>query len=207
MSNMTEWIGQAAAAVSLARAFYPDTGRAAATGVVHTRRPTKRPDMLRRRPGRGGIVSRLVRGLALTAADIRAELARLSSVPNGAPLTAVCLGTPHFSAAEWRRLAAVLAGAAPCRTPIYVNTARETLLQLEAEPGFAALLAQGVVPVVDTCTYITPILREKGGAVMTNSGKWAHYAPSNPGVEVTFGNLEACVTSALAGRVVRDAEW
>lgn len=74
---------------------------------------------------------------------------------------------------------------------------------MEADPGFARLLAKGVTPVVDTCTYITPILQDAVGAVMANSGKWAHYAPSNLGVEVAFGEMEACVASALAGRVIR----
>ena len=31
-------------------------------------------------------------------------LQRLSRVPDGTPLTAVCLGTPHFSRVEWERL-------------------------------------------------------------------------------------------------------
>jgi len=64
-----------------------------------------------------------------------------------------------------------------------------------------------VTPVVDTCTYITPILQEAVGAVMTNSGMWAYYAPGNLGVEVAFGELEACVASALAGRVIRSIGW
>ena len=60
-----------------------------------------------------------------------------------------------------------------------------------------------VRPVVDTCTYLTPILDPTAGAVMTNSGKWAHYAPGNLGFDVAFGELEDCVASASAGRVVR----
>ena len=56
----------------------------------------------------------------------------------------------------------------------------------------------------DTCTYITPVLREITGSVMTDSGKWAWYAPSNLGVDVALGSLEDCVRSAAAGRVVRD---
>ena len=39
---------------------------------------------------------------------------------------------------------------------------------------------------------------------MTDSAKWAYYAPGNLGVEVVFGSLEDCVESAVAGRVVRD---
>jgi predicted aconitase len=60
-----------------------------------------------------------------------------------------------------------------------------------------------LIPVTDTCTYLTPILERLDGAVMTNSGKWAHYAPGNLGVQVAFGELEDCIASAAAGRVVR----
>jgi predicted aconitase len=43
---------------------------------------------------------------------------------------------------------------------------------------------------------------------MTNSAKWAYYAPGNFGVDVVFGSIEECVRSAEAGRVRRDpALW
>ena len=58
--------------------------------------------------------------------------------------------------------------------------------------------------VVDTCTYITPILDPTRRVVMTNSGKWAYYAPGNIGIQVVFGSLEECVRSAIEGRVWRD---
>jgi predicted aconitase len=62
--------------------------------------------------------------------------------------------------------------------------------------------------VTDTCTYITPVLRDIAAPVMTDSGKWAWYAPSNLGVEVALGSLEDCVRSAAAGIVIRDgALW
>jgi len=40
--------------------------------------------------------------------------------------------------------------------------------------------------------------------VMTNSGKWAYYAPGNIGVATVFGSLEECVRSAREGRVIVD---
>lgn len=55
--------------------------------------------------------------------------------------------------------------------------------------------------VTDTCTYITPIMKQTRGLVMTNSGKWAHYAPANIGVEVAYGSLRECVRSAVLGEV------
>lgn len=137
--------------------------------------------------------------------DVAGVLARLSTVPDGTPLTAVCLGTPHFSAAEWERLRAALASRpGKPAVPIYVNTGRATLRALEDAGRLAALRDAGIIVVTDTCTYLTPILERMDGAVMTNSGKWAHYAPGNLGVAVAFGELADCVASAMAGRVVRE---
>jgi predicted aconitase len=137
--------------------------------------------------------------------DVARALQRLSTVPDGTPLTAVCLGTPHFSRAEWDRLLVVLGRSAQPAIPIYVNTDRATLGGLEADGLLEDLTRSRVVVVADTCTYLTPILERLDGAVMTNSGKWAYYAPGNLGVEVAFGELGECVASAVAARVVRGA--
>jgi predicted aconitase len=59
-----------------------------------------------------------------------------------------------------------------------------------------------VTVVVDTCTYVTAILSPDWKNVMTNSGKWAHYAPGNLNVNAVLGSLAECVTSARAGQVV-----
>ena len=137
-------------------------------------------------------------------ADVSHTLAHLSTVPDGTALTAVCLGTPHFSADEWTRLIELLEGRrAPAAVPIYVNTGRATETLLAADGRLDRARQSGVIVVADTCTYLTPILERMDGAVMTNSGKWAHYAPGNLGVGVAFGELEDCVASAYAGRVVR----
>jgi hypothetical protein len=142
--------------------------------------------------------------IELTPADVARALQELSTVPDGTPVTAVCLGTPHFSRDEWDRLLPLLAAAAPDRAvPIYVNTGRATLDALEQEGLLAGMDRFSLRVVTDTCTYLTPILERMDGTVMTNSGKWAHYAPGNLGVQVAFGELEDCIASAVAGRVVR----
>lgn len=140
---------------------------------------------------------------AITRADLVRTLQDLSTVPDGTPLTAVCLGTPHFSREEWIRLLSLLDRFGPAfPVPIYVNTSRLTLAALDAQQ-VDRITTGGIVTVTDTCTYLTPILRRLDGAVMTNSGKWAHYAPGNIGVDVAFGEMEDCVASAAAGHVVR----
>jgi len=35
--------------------------------------------------------------------------------------------------------------------------------------------------------------------MMTNSGKFAHYAPAHKGLEVIFGSLKTCVETAITG--------
>ncbi|MER8702163.1 aconitase X [Mesorhizobium sp. M1273] len=144
--------------------------------------------------------------IRISRAEIHHALARLSSVPDGVQLAAVSLGTPHFSHEEWMRLLPLLREVGPGKgVPIYVNTGRATLTRLQDEGALAGMEAFGLVPVTDTCTYVTSILERLDGVVMTNSGKWAHYAPGNIGVSVAFGDMEDCVRSAAAGRVVRGA--
>src|SRR5690606_5806642 len=86
----------------------------------------------------------------------------------------------------------------------YVNTSRHVLAEVERRGWLPVLEAAGVTIVTDTCTYVTPVMRQRRGIIMTNSAKWAYYAPGNLGVEVAFGSLAECVRSAVAGRVVRD---
>jgi len=137
-------------------------------------------------------------------ADLAAALAGLSSAQDGAPLAAVSLGTPHFSLAEFHALAPLLSGFRPAPgVAVYVNTGRETLAALAQSGALDAIEAAGVTIVADTCVYVASILNAHNGAVMTNSGKMAHYAPGNLGVEVAFGSLRECLASAAAGRIVR----
>ena len=85
-----------------------------------------------------------------------------------------------------------------------VSTGRDVLAAAE-EAGIAARLrAAGVEILVDTCSYIAPVLREREGPVMTDSAKWAYYAPGNIGAAVVLGSTADCVRSALSGRLERD---
>jgi predicted aconitase len=146
------------------------------------------------------------RVLTLTDSEFTQALERLNTVPIGTTLTGVSLGTPHFSVAEFNRLLPLLDGAV-CQPGLefYVSTSRQALAEFEQQGHLDELKRFGVQVVVDTCTYVTPILRAGRGAgvVMTNSGKWAHYAPANLGVQVAFGGLQDCVQSAIRGKVCR----
>ncbi len=125
----------------------------------------------------------------------------------GTPIGSVSLGTPHASLPELRLIERELAGARPAQgVELLVSTARHLLADAEEEGLARRLRALGVELLVDTCSYIAPVLRPSPLPVMTDSGKWAFYAPGNIGVEVVFGSTRECVRSAVEGRVWRDAD-
>jgi len=140
--------------------------------------------------------------------ELAAAAAELTSTKETA-LGAVSIGTPHFSYDEFTRLRTLLAGRTiASRLEFFVSTGRDILARIDDEGWGAELRACGVQVVTDTCTYLTPILTGRPGAVMTNSAKWAWYAPNNLGYQVAFGSLEECVESAVRGEVWRDeSQW
>jgi predicted aconitase len=141
----------------------------------------------------------------LTRTDLRAGWEELSSAGHGASLDAVSLGTPHASLAELEALAPRLAElAVAAGVTLYVSTARHLAQEIERRGLIGPFRRRGVQLVVDTCTYVTPMLDPAARVVMTNSAKWAWYAPANLGVEVCFGTLDDCLASASAGKVIRE---
>ncbi|NNG03427.1 MAG: DUF521 domain-containing protein [Inquilinus sp.] len=144
--------------------------------------------------------------VAIGPAELRQALDWLSTSAGGA-VTAIGIGSPHLSLAEFENLLAELRGRT-ARLPFYANTGRHVVQRLD-ELGYRQQLdAAGVTIVADTCIVTTPIIADGHGVLMTNSAKFAHYAPGNIGHEVLYGSLSDCVETAVAGRVVRDpALW
>jgi len=138
--------------------------------------------------------------------ELRAARDALTTA-SGERLAAVSLGTPHASRAELERYAALLGGhRVHSDVECLVSTGRD--VAEGAAEVVARLRTAGVEILVDTCSYITPILRNAAGPAMTDSGKWAYYAPGNIGAAVVFGSSDECIRSAISGRVVRDlAPW
>ena len=79
---------------------------------------------------------------------------------------------------------------------------------LERSGGLKSLLDFGAKVTADTCIVVAPLVRSDARVMMTNSGKYAHYAPGLIGVQAVFASTEDCVASAEAGRViVEDGRW
>lgn len=148
--------------------------------------------------------------IELTTEMLRAARDELTSASVGDELNAVAFGTPHFSLTEFAKLAEVLQDGVPFdpSCAVWISTSREVLAGAK-EMGYAQLCeAVGVKLVVDTCTYLVPVLADSVRTAMTTSGKWAWYAPANMGINVVLGTLAECIASARAGRVIRDeSNW
>jgi predicted aconitase len=79
------------------------------------------------------------------------------------------------------------------------------MAQLAQQAGFLESLQEfGAQLTVDTCILTTPMLPKEIEFLMTNSAKFAYYAPGLLDKKITFGSLADCVNSAIAGDIVRD---
>jgi predicted aconitase len=80
---------------------------------------------------------------------------------------------------------------------------------LAERAGYLAPLEQfGGTITVDTCILTSPMLSTQTRSIMTNSAKYAYYAPGLLNTSVVYGSLVDCVRSAEAGRIIRDdALW
>ena len=113
----------------------------------------------------------------------------------------VSLGNPHFSLSEFAHLARLCQGRK--RHPdvvLAITCGRAVLEQARAAGHVGVLEAFGAVIVSDTCwcmlgeLVIPPAARN----LMTNSGKYAHYAPGLVGRKVHFASLAECVDAACS---------
>ena len=120
-------------------------------------------------------------------------------------LDLIVLGSPHFSLAEFKKLAPLLEGRRRHQDVQFLVTSSRLMAELADQAGCLAPLKRfGGKVTVDTCILTTPMLRQEINTLMTNSAKYAYYSPGLLNAQVVFGSLEDCVRSAIAGRVLRD---
>ncbi|MCA1299443.1 aconitase family protein [Stappia indica] len=134
----------------------------------------------------------------------RADLARVWQTFNQGDDTVdlVAFGSPHFSLAECRALAQSLGGRV--RNPdtaVIVTLGQDVLTKVREEGLLARLEASGVQVVADLCwcSISEPVFPPEARVLMTNSGKYAHYAPGLCGRAVRFGSLRDCAEAAVSG--------
>ena len=143
--------------------------------------------------------------VVVTRADLARVWAELNSGP--AEVELIAFGSPHFSVTECRAVAALALGQA--RVDVIVTVGQNVLAQIRADGTLAKLEAFGakVIPDICWCSITEPVFPPHARTVMTNSGKYAHYAPGLSGRAVRFGSLGACVTAAQTGIAPPMPDW
>jgi cis-L-3-hydroxyproline dehydratase len=141
--------------------------------------------------------------------DALRESRRALTHTDSSKLHMVVLGSPHFSLAEFKRLAPMLRGKRKPPDVKFLVTSSRAMTQLAQRAGFLEPLeAFGAQITVDTCILTSPMLPAEIENLMTNSAKFAYYAPGLLGRKIAFGSLEDCVNSAMAGEIIRDdSRW
>lgn len=115
----------------------------------------------------------------------------------------VALGSPHFSAAECASFAGLMNSAqVHPQVTVIITVGRGTLTAIGANGVKARLEKAGVKVISDLCwcSISEPVLPPAAEVLMTNSCKYAHYAPGLSGRAVHFGSLRQCAETAQSGR-------
>lgn len=139
--------------------------------------------------------------LSVSREELVESWQELDSSPE-AGVQLVSLGNPHFSITECELLASLCAGRSKhAETELVVTMGREVANQAAAQ-GYTKVLEHfGAQLITDTCWCMLgePVIPKATSTLMTNSGKYAHYAPGLVGRKVHFGSLADCVEAACTG--------
>jgi predicted aconitase len=137
--------------------------------------------------------------------DMLRESYRALTHTDSERLDMVVLGSPHFSIAEFKQLVPLVNEKQKHPSVKFLVTSSRAMVQLAKQAGILeSLQAFGAQLTVDTCILTSPMLPEETKYLMTNSAKFAYYAPGLLSKQISFGSLQDCVNSAIEGRIIRD---
>ena len=157
---------------------------------------------------------RLTEPLQLEKSNITSEhLAKLWVEFNVAntKVDLVAIGSPHASISECRNFFKFLQGK-PCNTNVQtiITIGRDVLSAAKKEGIVDQLKGAGVQVLSDICwcSITEPVLPAETSVIMTNSGKYAHYAGGLTGRAIRFGSLKDCAQTAQSGFAKSDLpDW
>ncbi|WP_421386770.1 aconitase X [Agrobacterium tumefaciens] len=141
--------------------------------------------------------------VTVTLADMAAGWSLLNEGPEDVQLVAI--GSPHASLEECRALASAFNGRRRHANVAVIVTAGQQVIDAAERDGTLQSLHDSgvqVLPDLCWCSISEPVFPTRTRALMTNSGKYAHYGPGLSGRAVRFGSLADCVESALTGRAI-----
>lgn len=143
-----------------------------------------------------------VRSIRVQHGDLIRCWDSLNSAPRGQSVDLISLGNPHFSLSEIEALTELCRGRTKdSRVEVMITCGRATYASACRAGLVNELEIFGAQFITDTCwCMITePTIPQSTNAIMTNSGKYAHYGPGLTGKSFYFGGLVRCVEAACGG--------
>ncbi len=114
----------------------------------------------------------------------------------------VAIGSPHASLTECQSFVKFFNGK-NCNPNVktIITIGRDILSKAKSEGLVEQLTSAGVQIISDICwcSITEPILPPEASVIMTNSGKYAHYAHGLTGRKTRFGSLKDCAIAAQSG--------
>ena len=123
----------------------------------------------------------------------------------------VAIGSPHASLSECRNFVKFF-DEKSCSPNVktIITIGRDVLSQVREEGVLDELKRAGIQVISDICwcSITEPIFPHNTSVILTNSGKYAHYAHGLTGRKTRFGSLEDCAKTAQSGFARSDLpEW
>ena len=161
----------------------------------------------------------------VSKAELQEVWKKLSSGA-GEKVDMITLGSPHFSYDECKLLAEIIEQEAEQaeqaqsifkkKSPLkvqseFIITTSQYVYEQALNNGVAARIENfGIKFLTDTCLCMinTPVIPDKCQTLMTNSAKYAHYAPGLVNRKIYFSSIKDCVHSAIVGRpIISRPKW
>ena len=114
----------------------------------------------------------------------------------------VAIGSPHASFEEVKKINSYFSGRkCHSNTNMIITVGRHTLALLKQAKIYPTLIQSGVQVIADICwcSITEPLLPLQARTILTNSGKYAHYAYGLSGRHARLSSLRDCVETAVSG--------
>lgn len=130
---------------------------------------------------------------------------------NDKKIDLIAFGNPHFSISECSKLANIIRDKRLHQdVEVFITTSRYVYEEARKQGLTDVIERFGAQFITDTCWCMMdrPVIPEHTQTIMTNSAKYAHYAPGLVDCKVYFGSIEDCVRTAIAGKPqVSEPKW
>lgn len=150
-------------------------------------------------------VTQSIPELVLDEGSLNASIDSLNTAKDPS-VGVVSLGNPHFLLEEFQVVAKLCENRKKCDAVSMIITTNQATYKDAVAAGFMLPIeAFGASVITDTCWCMIsePVIGLHVRNIMTNSAKYAHYAPGMCRRGVHFGSLAQCVEAACLGRFER----